>query len=404
MKLLMENWRSFLKEESLLTEISYEDVLKRFDSKKFLKAFDQRRDKMARAGLMSLVGMVYDIEPKEKAEALNWLISLAIKRRSFNFPLALPGALETFFHMRRQPGAARLLKGKQLSLFDHDSLIAMIRDVTPAYEEYESTHINPALAAKGINKIGETEDWIVYIPENKAASCKLGAATDWCTAKKGLSYYEQYHEEDHPLIIFHHKTKTFNVHGPQKKIVGKEPVKFQFHYGSEQYKDRWDDDLLGDEFQRGQWINYIQPILVNTYEYMDRRLNMTKGEIFSELNNIVISLKGKIAASTVFSAKQAHFKEERLPNGGFKRTGVYDVWRAPELSLSGDEAPWWSTFNKDGDLHSETGPAIKEYGGATRWYLSGHVQDNEEAWKRALRLGYHFPRGVSDHSRGDGDD
>ena len=72
-------------------------------------------------------------------------------------------------------------------------------------------------------------DWEVYIPENKGAACKLGKDTDWCTAAPGLEYYKQYHSKDDPLIIF---------------ISKKDPTeKYQFHYGSEQFMNRYDEEL-----------------------------------------------------------------------------------------------------------------------------------------------------------------
>jgi hypothetical protein len=396
-KLLFENWRNYLKEESLLTEISYDEVLKRFDGKKFKKAFAASAPRAQRT-IESVVD-IEDIEPKEKAEALSWLIGLAIKKRSYSFRLALPSALETFFQMKRQ-GVGHLLKSKSLAGLDVDGLIAMIKGAGPAYEKHKRSKINPTFAAKGANKIGETEDWIVYIPENKAAACKLGGNTEWCTAAPGLDYYEQYHSAERPLIIFHHKTKTYDVRGPQekgrwdKKIVGKEPIKFQFHYDSKQYMDRADDNLLSEE-EIASNVENIQPTMIFAgYDYMNPSLNMTKGEIFSELNNIVISLKGKLPAATITSAKNLHFEEERLPNGGFKRTGVYHG--APATTTSGaprtvvppdnDEAPWWSTFDKDGDLHSETGPAIKEYGGSVEWHIHGKPMRDEEAWEHEMAI------------------
>ena len=43
MKLIFENWRRHLNEE-LLNELSFEDVKKRFNSKKFLKALKRHED------------------------------------------------------------------------------------------------------------------------------------------------------------------------------------------------------------------------------------------------------------------------------------------------------------------------------------------------------------------------
>jgi hypothetical protein len=85
MKLIFENWRKYLNEE-LLNEVSFEDVKQRFNSKKFRRAVERLDDqspfaqhaKHLRIEPAELIPKYVpnDISEKDKAEALNWLISI----------------------------------------------------------------------------------------------------------------------------------------------------------------------------------------------------------------------------------------------------------------------------------------------------------------------------------------
>ncbi len=197
MKLIFENWRRHLNEE-LLNELSFEDVKKRFNSKKFLKALKRHEDlhedllNYAKFQLMSCIPK--DITEKNKAGALNWLISLFIKdpRKVLTeikrlFSLQIAGDLELFFQIKQQ-NLARFLNIKSLSRMES---VSELRTVVDAAREPYKKHIEKKVyldAEQGKLKILENDEYTVFIPTNKGAACELGKGTEWCTAAPGLDY------------------------------------------------------------------------------------------------------------------------------------------------------------------------------------------------------------------------
>lgn len=85
-------------------------------------------------------------------------------------------------------------------------------------------------------EIGEVEGFTVYmIPKGrkdlKGVACELGSGTEWCTADERASYFEDYIDQG-PLYIF---TK------------GSE--KYQFHYETNQFMDKYDNPVFGLELE-----------------------------------------------------------------------------------------------------------------------------------------------------------
>jgi hypothetical protein len=143
--------------------------------------------------------------------------------------------LEHFFQIKSR--RKDFLSKKDIySIKDYDELKQVVEDALPSWTEYNISQDNKN-AEKGMHKIHEDDDWKIYIPENKAAACKLGDGADWCTAARGLSHYEGYHSPDDPLIVFISKKETFTkkvkVYNKQTKteeeVEKTFPVKYQFY-------------------------------------------------------------------------------------------------------------------------------------------------------------------------------
>ena len=256
MKLLFENWRQYTK--TLLTEVSFEDAKKNFDSKKTLKIIKNYvYEKNLAAGpkqydnylftfkdwILSLIPE--DLTDNQKGLSVLWLIKVARENPSFAAHLisgahprgALLGVLvrsrlETFFHHQRFMPQQDLMQLKTV-----EDLRKMADD---AKEEIEKNRLSklksPDLIAEGttflrggwskdeeLETVGEG-GWVIMEIHNKAASCFHGTK-DWCTAAPGLDYFDDYYEPDDPLFIFENK---------------KTGEKFQFHYGSDQFMDEED--------------------------------------------------------------------------------------------------------------------------------------------------------------------
>mgnify|MGYP005811966567 FL=1 len=369
MKLIFENWRKFLNEQSeLIQEVRMEDVKKRFESKKFKRAVenynqvieDERlfdiasKETVGSAAVTLLAFIPRDIDEKDKAEALNWLVSLFI--RDYQILIVLTpddrAALETFFQIKKQ-NLDRLLSVKQLAKIDSiDQLQSIVDDAREPYGKHlaKKRYLD---AGQGKHKIHEDEEYVVYIPTNKGAACELGKGTQWCTAAPGLDFYEQYHSAEDPLIIFKHKTDS------------SEDV--QIHFGSRQYMNvddlAIDGELLAKLVSRLRGNKHLpKPILkkVEQYdyrEYDDGRVYVStsaqkvwwlNGELHREDGPALIHANG---------SKWWYLNGERHREDG------------PALIHADGTKGWYL----NGELHREDGPAVIYTDGSKFWYLNGEL-------------------------------
>ena len=87
---------------------------------------------------------------------------------------------------------------------------------------------------KDAELVYEDNDWEVWIPKTYAASCKLGQGTRWCTASTETSeYYDDYTSDGYLYI-------NINKHNIDEK--------YQFHFESDSYMDKDDEEIDIEEF------------------------------------------------------------------------------------------------------------------------------------------------------------
>jgi len=390
MKLLLERWRQYVNEE-LLNELSLEDVEKRFDSKKFSKAVKRYEVSPDYAKEQLLARIPKDITEKDKAGALNWLISLFVKdpKQVFVDPEGRPisrskvtGDLELFFQIKKQ-NLARFLDKRSLSRMESVSELGKVVDA--AREPYKK-HMEKKDyldAEQGKLKIFENDEYKVFIPTNKGAACELGKGTEWCTAAPGLHYYEHYHKEDDPLIIFKSKTDS-------KKDV-------QVHFGSHQFMDVNDEDigqeravrlaslLKGNKYLPKKVLNIIDEI-----EYIS--LGDGKEIIVDFTGHKLWYLNGKFHREDGPALESPEGYKEWYLNGKQHRVGgpaVEDPDGAEAWYLNGklhrEDGPakttrvgiqeWWLR----GQRHRVDGPAIERADGRKEWHLRGKLYHREQA-------------------------
>ena len=256
MKLLFENWRQYTK--TLLTEVSFEDAKKSFDSKKTLKIIKNYvYEKNLAAGPKQYDNYLFnfkdwilalipeDLTDNQKGLSVLWLIKVARENPSFAAHLIsgthprgnaaynfVWSALETFFQNPQSMPENQLMNVKTV-----EDLRKMTDDAKEDIEKNRLSKLkSPDLIAEGttflrggwskdeeLETVGEG-GWVIMEIHNKAASCFHGTK-DWCTAAPGLDYFDDYYEPDDPLFIFENK---------------KTGEKFQFHYGSDQFMDEED--------------------------------------------------------------------------------------------------------------------------------------------------------------------
>lgn len=88
-------------------------------------------------------------------------------------------------------------------------------------------------AEKDAEKIYQSENYLILVPQTQEASCAYGRGTRWCTAATGS----------------HNYFNTYNRQGPLYIIINKKTQdKYQFHFQSQQYMDSDDYQLDLEEF------------------------------------------------------------------------------------------------------------------------------------------------------------
>ena len=279
MKLLLENWRK------LLSEISFEDAKKRLETKALTKwikgmAFDEETRTMTldpnqiEAAKNELAKLVLEFVPEDLTDtqqgtSLEWLISIGIndplmKQKFYNEAIAstetdsgqsdlilkrsrgvalarvdlraIRNDLERYWHSHEYSDQKDIFSIKSFA----DLAVAADRakrgfDAAQADKEFLDAD-NPG----AVEVFRDDNKWRIYALHNKGAACKFGKGTEWCTAAPGLNYFEDYYEPDDPLFYFEEK---------------EDHLRFQFHFGSEQFMDDQDREL--DDEDRDDFIELL---------------------------------------------------------------------------------------------------------------------------------------------------
>ena len=311
-KLLLENFKKYL-----LLEIQLEEVLPKLDSNKFKNSANYHKIDPEKAKKLILSTVPSDIEDSEKAVYLNWRIKQFMVNGTIKGPT--PKYVEEFYQIKAN-NLDRMLTKNDINSFESvEEFQTMMISSSRKWANYQKKKKEGTVQEKDINKIYEDEDWTVFIPESKAASCRLGTGTNWCTATRGeRNKYDKYHKKDDPLIIF------ISKENPEEK--------YQLNYGSRQFMDK-----------------------------KDRSIEQTI--FFYKLNEIVKKLSGVLPDTVISLAKDIGDFEE-LPNGG------YIIKRGSKITY----------YDKNGYIHRDDDqPATIDKYGTKRWYQHGKPhRDNDQ--------------------------
>jgi hypothetical protein len=190
-----------------------------------------------------------DISEKQKAMSIIWLKNIGLSNSEMcrTFIKREKGPwfrtnIERYWQMHdfvSQKDINRIKNSQELK-----SIIDEARAKYQAWQEKQHSKD----AEIGTEFIGEDNEYKVYIAHNKGAACELGKGTDWCTAAPGLDYFEQYYKPTDPLFIFISKTATVYV------------IKFQFHYGTQQFMNAEDTPVTNRKFRE------LHALLMNLLE------------------------------------------------------------------------------------------------------------------------------------------
>jgi len=265
MKLLIENWRKYLK------EVSFSDAKEILDSKrtlKIIKAYRYDRGQGARWGddittqhrnfknyLLDLIPD--DLTDNQKGTSVLWLLKLSrenpdiasqlIQGNIFTFG-DVWGGLETFFHHQHFMPQQDLIQVKSI-----DDLTQMAQDAADDIRAAQEKK-NYFDAEAGTEVFRDDDKWTIAALHNKGAACEFGKNTNWCTAAPGLDYFEGYYKPEDPLFYFQNKSNL---------------NKFQFHYGSSQFMNSKDEPVDKESFEVLHEM-LIQTEAYNKYEKLRR--------------------------------------------------------------------------------------------------------------------------------------
>jgi hypothetical protein len=329
MKLIFENWRRF----TLLTEISLSQAVDRMENSKVLRSFVKSRiwdpetktltmdpraiettvDRMA----VILFKMVpVDLEDNQRGTSLEWILSRGLKdeqisnfvagwaldHRLGGFDDHLPaetstvsGYLEFFFQWQD------FMEKKDIfSITGLAELIKVVTNAKPKVKEYQEKK-QYLDAGEGTEIFRDDNEWAIYVLHNKGAACEHGKGTDWCTAAPGLNYFQEYYRPDDPLFYFEDRKAAL--------VGSKKTNKYQFHFGSEQFMDGYDEQVSSHTFNRlfrllmDTDAPKKYPILQfkqDEITLQDKSLRMSRKNVARKLDEIVkrlISTAGRIASN-----------------------------------------------------------------------------------------------------------
>ena len=271
MKLLMENWREYLK------EVSFSDAKEILNSKrtlKIIKAYryekEQEHPDYPDAGMTTqhrnfknyLLDVVPDdLTDNQKGTSVLWLLKISRENSKVaaNFingriMVGPRNSLETFFHHQRFMPRQDLMQIKTM-----EDLVAM---TYAAKEEIQKAQEKKLYldAEQGTEVFRDDDKWTIAALHNKGAACELGKNTDWCTAAPGLDYFEDYYKPEDPLFYFAAK---------EPDLGGMISAKYQFHYGSSQFMNAKDESVNKETFEVLHDM-LIQTEAYNKYEKLRR--------------------------------------------------------------------------------------------------------------------------------------
>jgi hypothetical protein len=167
--------------------------------------------------------------------------------------------IERFFQMNR---FIRNGKRDLNAVSDFDELYELVNEARPLYQAWQDKQADKDAEA-GKELLLDDENWQVIAIHNKGAACQLGKGTDWCTAAPGLEYFKQYYRPDDPLFYILDKS---------------DGEKYQFHFGTGQFMDRFDDPLVGKNVPNPRFLMFKKILEVlnasvpSKYQYVRRNI------------------------------------------------------------------------------------------------------------------------------------
>lgn len=418
---LLKSWGKFL-----LLELDYNEIKSKLDGDKFANSAkyhgvspeEAKKSIMKTLILNSSTGQELDISDQDKANYLNWRIKQFMTKGSYVGPD--PQSVETFYHIKAQK-LDRFLKKNDINSFESvEEFDKIVSDAKIGYDSYVAEKSKKSRKGnwielpsgvsfeipKDARLVAEDEDWLVYIPDTKGASIGLGLYTSWCTAAPGLNYYHQYHKPEDPLLVFISKNQKYSKKvvastkeeittddsGREKKVKHKIkkiiqlPVRYQFNFGREQFKDVRNNDL-----EKELVYGYENPIVIRFLALLNKNSEKLPKYVQAHIKGYTMTSLpngGKLLVTPekkeYFNSKNKLHREDgpaRIIDNDYKQSeewfknGVLDRSDGPAF-IEKDEYYTYETWYKKGVIHRIDGPAyVKSEDGVKKiekWFIDGN--------------------------------
>ena len=164
-----------------------------------------------------------------------WLLGLYKKDNPLNSDIDISKML-SLYDATVKDRAKKIEKdtGKFRSLSDMETAIENAGEA----ELSDRQKLRQRQANKDYDLVFENDDWAIFVPNTWEADVNLGKGTSWCTADSreefGKKYYDNYLSHGGKYYVI------MNKHDKSEK--------YQFHFETEQFMDKHDDEIDVGEF------------------------------------------------------------------------------------------------------------------------------------------------------------
>jgi hypothetical protein len=141
---------------------------------------------------------------------------------------------------------------------NYEELYELTKEARPLYMAWQQKQEQKDAEA-GKELLLDDDNWQIIAIHNKGAACELGKGTDWCTAAPGLEYFKRYYKPSDPLFYIFDK---------------KDNEKFQFHFGTKQFMDKYDNQLSPSRYHVEEEImKVLAKVVPQNYDFAYDYLN-----------------------------------------------------------------------------------------------------------------------------------
>lgn len=196
----------------------------------------------------NIIDAVIAIDPTKKKSYSQWALSKWDNEKNTILNSLKNGKLKELFQHYREHQDIQIKDCPSIEeglrfVSDKDSVLDKSTEPT-TYIENLGEDVDSDLA-NDFDIVFNEDDWIIAVPNTYEAECKLGENMKWCTANafgNGESYYDDYLRRGGKYYVNFDLSRGESRNGKDYPYT-----RYQFHFETQQFKDKEDDDVtLGE--------------------------------------------------------------------------------------------------------------------------------------------------------------